>query len=237
MARADLEPEIARLVDEVAEMGPAAVAAFDADGTVWAGDIGEELLLDLAGNGRLVHPPEGSAFTIYEELFAQDPPRAFCFCIEAMRAVAVADVERWSDDLFTSRFAHRVFPGVSWALQRLRDARVSVYLVSASGAVTVRRAAARLGLDPALVLAVEGKIVDGRFTGEVLPPVTTGPGKVEAIKPRLGGRPRELAFGNSLFDRDMLALSRRAVMVAPRNTGGPAVDLARASCWPIHRVG
>jgi phosphatidylglycerophosphatase C len=232
-----IEPEILSVVEEVARQGSLAAAAFDADGTVWTGDFGEELLRDLAARGRLIGQPPGDPHAIYERLFVEDPPRAFAYCVEVMRGLKVSDVERWSDDLYDSHFAARVFPSVRKMIDLLRKAGVAVYLVSASTAVTIRRAAMRLGLDPALALAVEGRIdSQARYSGEVIAPVTTGQGKVEALKGRLGQRRLSLAVGNSLFDREMLELAQRAVVVAPRGVDNSAVALAAQRGWPVHRV-
>lgn len=231
-----LEPEVQALVDQVVALGPRATAAFDADGTIWSGDLGEEFLADLAQRRLLLDPPPGDTYARYEQLFATDPPRAFAFCVEVMKGLRVDEVERWSDAFFRDRFAARVFPGVRQALDRLRAAGVEVFLVSASNAITIRRAAAALGVDPSMVLAIEGAVDgQGRLTGQVLPPLTCGQGKVEAIQAKAKNS-LALAFGNSVFDREMLAHAQRAVMVAPNGSEGPAVGLARSQGWSIHRV-
>lgn len=232
-----LEPEIRKAVEDVAARGPSAAAAFDADGTLWSGDIGEELLRELALHRRLIHPPPGDPFGVYERLFQHEPRRAFAFCVEVMRGLSVADVERWSDELYEARFSSRVFPSMKTIVEMLRRAGVRVFLVSASSAVSVRRAASALGLDPSLVLAVEGS-VDGHglFAGAVVPPVTCSEGKMEALRGRLGSEKPAIAFGNSVFDREMLAGAERAVLVAPRTSDRPVVVLAEAQGWLIHRV-
>ncbi|MBI5547669.1 MAG: HAD-IB family phosphatase [Deltaproteobacteria bacterium] len=232
-----LEPGVERLVDEVVQRGAAADAAFDADGTIWAGDIGEELLRELVQQRRLIDPPPENPYGIYERLFCAAPSRAFSFCVEVMRGLPVAEVERWSDEIVRRHFAAQVFPSIRGVLDRLLAAGVRVWIVSASNAVTVRRAARALGLDEGRVLAVEGAVDRlGCFTGQVLPPVTCSAGKVEALMKKLGGRRPEIAFGNSLFDREMLEHAHRAVMVAPEESEGLAVKLARERTWPVHRV-
>jgi HAD superfamily phosphoserine phosphatase-like hydrolase len=232
-----LEPPVRERVDAARALGPGTAAVFDADGTVWAGDLGEEVLQALQARGRLPHAPP-DAFRRYEALLATDPAAAFAFCVEALREVEVSEVERAAREVFFARLAPRIFPGVRAAIRVLREAGAEVLLVSASAAATLRAVAPEIGLEASAVLAVEG-VVDpcGRFTGEVVPPVTCSAGKVEAIRARLGARRPALAFGNSLFDREMLLLAERAVLVAPRGSEGPAVGLAKASGWPIHRVG
>ncbi|HEY3452362.1 MAG TPA: HAD-IB family phosphatase [Myxococcales bacterium] len=231
-----LEPEIEALAQEIAAQGAQATVAFDADGTLWSGDLGEDLLRELAERKRLVDPAHADTYAHYEHLFATDPPAAFAFCVQAMKGLSVEDVERWSLELFRKKFEARIFPGMRHLLELLQGAGAAISLVSASNAVTIRTAAQAVGLDPQRVLAVEGRVdAQGRLTGEVLPPVTCGGGKVEAIRQKLA-RPLALACGNSLFDREMLDFARRAVMVAPQGSEGPAVALARSRGWLIHRV-
>lgn len=231
-----LEAEIEAAAHQVAKLGSVATVAFDADGTLWSGDIGEDFLRELQVKKRLVAPARPDTYAHYEGLFASDPPAAFAFCVQSMKGLRVEDVERWSLELFESRYRSRIFPGMRKLLDLFQSAAVGVSLVSASNAVTVRTAARALGLDPKLVLAVEGAVDgQGRLTGEVIPPVTCSAGKVEAIRKQLG-RPLALACGNSLFDREMLEYAQRAVMVAPEGSEGPAVSLARSRNWMIHRV-
>lgn len=226
-----MDARIQEAVERVARQGAQVAAVFDADGTVWSGDIGEEVLKVLVDNGRLLSPPP-RPFERYLQLFQDDPPRAFAYCVEVMQGLAIADVARWSDELYQQRFAACVFPDVRAALGQLTSAGVRVHLVSASNAVTVRSAAQALGLDPSLVLAVEGEVADGRYTGNVLEPVTSNHGKVQAIQARIADRPA-IAFGNSLFDREMLEHAQQAVMVAPAGVNSAAVELARAEGWLI----
>ncbi|MGC4113672.1 MAG: haloacid dehalogenase-like hydrolase [Myxococcales bacterium] len=231
-----LEPEIESLAQEIASLGAQALVAFDADGTLWSGDIGEDLLRVLATQKRLLDPPFADPYAHYEDLFASDPPAAFAYCVQAMKGLKVEDVEGWSLELFESKYRPRLFPGMQWLLEHFQSAGVVVSLVSASNAITVRAAAKALGVDSKLVLAVEGRVdASGRLTGEVLPPVTCSGGKVEAIRQKLGRAPA-LACGNSLFDREMLEFAQRAVMVAPEGSEGPAVALAKARGWLLHRT-
>jgi phosphoserine phosphatase len=161
-----LEPGIESLALEVAGRGARATVAFDADGTLWSGDIGEDLLRWLEATGRLPEPVQTGAYARYEDLFASDPPAAFAFCVQAMKGLKVEDVERWSAELFEASFRARVFPGMLRLLEVFRRAGAAIALVSASNAITVRAAAKAMGLEPGLVLAVEGRVdPQGRLTG------------------------------------------------------------------------
>ncbi len=241
-----LEPEVARGVEEVAALGPAGVAAFDADGTIWRGDLGEDFLRDLFHRGRLLDPPPGDAFDHYERLFQSSPADAFAFCVAVMRGLPVSDVERFTDEFWDEWASGRVFPGMRAVLDHLLAGGTRILLVSASPAVSIRRAALKLGLPEDSVLGVEGRVTGGsdpRLTGEVILPITCAEGKVEALRRRLGDRPVSIAFGNSLLDEAMLTHAQRAVMVAPAAKRrqpigadhGPAIALAITKGWVVHR--
>lgn len=226
-----------RLVEEVLRQGHGADAAFDADGTLWSGDVGEDFLRELQRNGRLIDPPPGDLYAEYERLLAIDGARAFAFCVEVMRGLHAGDLLAWSREMFDRLFTGRVFGPMREILGALRRAEVRIWLVSASSLWTVQAGAAALGLDPARVLAVKGPVdAAGRLTGEVSEPVTCAHGKVDALRQALGGRRPAIAFGNSLFDREMLEHAERAVVVAPRGVHNPAVALAAERGWPILRV-
>lgn len=232
-----LEPDVRSAVEEVLRLGPDADAAFDADGTIWHGDVGEEFLRELQALGRLIEPPAGDLYAEYERLLALEPARAFAFCVEVMRGLHEEDVLAWSRELFTRVFARRVIPGMRRILDALRHSGARIWIVSASSLWSVRAGAEMLGLDPSRVLAVccptDGQ---GRLTGEVSDPITCLQGKVDALSLALGPRRPAIAFGNSLLDREMLEQAHRAVVVAPVGETNDAVELACARGWPLHRV-
>jgi HAD superfamily phosphoserine phosphatase-like hydrolase len=232
-----LEPEVRRAVNEVLALRSGATAVFDADGTIWSGDVGEDFLRELIAQNRLIDPPPGDLYERYERLVPQDGARAFSLCVEWMRGLLLEDVERWSSELFAQRFVARVFPAMRGVLSAFRDAGVEVFLVSASNVWSVRAGAPHVFADPSRVLAVACPLDDrGRLTGDVLPPVTCSQGKVQAIRRVLGERRPSIAFGNSLFDREMLEHAERAVLVAPRDHQNPATRLALGKGWAVHRV-
>ena len=61
--------------------------------------------------------------------------------------------------------------------------------------------------------------------------VPSGPGKVEAIKSSVKRTP-DCAFGNAIWDREMLALSKHAFAINPSPN---LMEIAQANHWRIYQ--
>src|SRR4051794_7225709 len=105
-----LPEDVDRLVREA--NGP---VAFDADGTLWGGDVGEELLKDL---GR---------FDEYEARVNTSPIAAYTWAVEIMAGTPARALLERCEQLFTRQ---RVFDFVRPLLARFAVA--DVWVVSAS---------------------------------------------------------------------------------------------------------
>lgn len=215
--------------------GPPPEVAFDADGTLWRGDVGEDFLRFLAIEGELPHAPTGQGvYGEYERRVAVDPADAYAYAVEVMAGVALERLVQLCRKYFDLRYAGRVFPFVRPALAALQHRGCSPWVVSASPRWIVQAGAAALGLDPDRVIGVSCPVREGRLTGVVDLPVPCGEGKVARLRER-GVRP-DLAVGNGELDLPMLAYAKRAVVVAPH--GDPGNGLVRAALsrgWPVQR--
>ena len=131
------------------------------------------------------------------------------------------------------RFARSwIRPRLVRAAQELRAACSAAGLlpvvVSASPLPIVRAAGPLAGFTE--VAGIEVRVRDGRFTDEVLHPVTYAEGKLEAVS-RFG--PLVLACGDShTGDLALLSAARIPVVVAPA-TGSPLATEALRRGWPI----
>jgi phosphoserine phosphatase len=203
-----LPTEIEALIDE----GP---VALDADGTLWEGDVGDELVRDL---GR---------FAEYEALLKKDAIAGYTWAVSILEGLAVDEVRARCERLFERQ---RVFDFVRPFLALVPD----VYIVSASPVWAVEAGARALSVPLDRVIAVDAPVKNG-IIGRVEEPIPCGEGKVHHLKKR-GIRP-SLAFGNGELDAPMLAFSRRGVVVAPRQ--GPENGLVRLALqcgWSILRA-
>jgi phosphatidylglycerophosphatase C len=230
---------VARLEAERAGAGGEdMILAFDADGTLWEGDVGldlfEALLRDrtirpaardaLAQEAReLGLPFDGDENELGEALFgAYNAHRYAADRAFAMQAWVFAGWHRDEVAAFAGQVARLV--GIEARIRRetaevvawAAEAGVDVYVVSASPCAMVRVCAARLGIEPDHVLAMTpAHGADGVLVAAIAGPVVYGGGKMEALE-RV--RPAAIllgAFGDSDYDAPMLRAARVRVAVAP----------------------
>jgi phosphoserine phosphatase len=209
-------------------------AVFDADGTLWRGDVGEDFLRFLAASGALEDRGRG-AFARYESLHQTHPEAAYAFAVEVMAGLLDMPLRSMCQQFFEQRFAGRVFPFVRPLLASLARAQVEVWVCSASPRWIVEAGAEALGLDPARVIGVESVVEGGRLTASIVFPITAGRGKVTHLRQR--GVDWGFACGNGELDLEMLEAARyRLVIAPPDGAENGLVQRARAEGWPILKV-
>lgn len=215
-------------------LGRSADVAFDADGTLWRGDVGEELLRALA-HGQLL--PRWSGPGLYEEYerrVAVDPIAGYTWAVAVMEGLGVSTLETLARRLFESRFSGKLFRWVRPLVALLQRKGARVWVVSASPIWAVVPGARALGIPLERVIAVTSDVEGGVLSARVHEPIPCGPGKVARLDEK-GCRPA-LAVGNGELDLPMLAYAQSALVVAPHQ--GPDNGLvaeAAARGWPVVR--
>jgi HAD superfamily phosphoserine phosphatase-like hydrolase len=246
LPRISSEEVVARLA---AHAPAGAVVAFDADGTLWSGDIGidtfermlerralrTETMPALLREGAahavdLPNDPTDAARAIYRAYERGAYPEREAFEMMAWafagyregeaRALAQGVVEEVG---LAARVHPEVLPVVEWAKAK----GVPIYVVSASCEIVVRAALEALALPVTDVFAMSPAVENGVVAARVKPPVTYAAGKVDALRLGAHGAPLAGAFGDSAYDLAMLAEAAVAVAVRPK----PEL-LARATACP-----
>lgn len=214
------------------------VVATDADGTLWSGDVGEDLFHAFIERGT-VHPPALEAMRrearehalsdagtgpevarrIYEAYVAGSYPEeracelmTWCFAGHAREDVAAFARET----VQRVGLEGRMHPEVLRVLERARAAGIEVLLVSASPIAIVVAAGTRAGFDGAHTIAARPRFDGDVMLPDVERPIPYGPGKVKHLRDRIGGRTLLAAFGDNAFDVAMLASARIGVAVRPK---------------------
>ncbi len=124
----------------------------------------------------------------------------------------------------------RPYPAQRALIERLTARGFEVWVVTASPERVVQKLAPHLGVPASRVIGNRLRLEGGRYTDTVLPPLTTGAGKVEAIRQRIGVRPL-LAVGDSASDTEMLDAAELGVLV---DRDDPALRRrARAHGWAL----
>jgi phosphatidylglycerophosphatase C len=228
---------VARLEELVRNAGQA-VAAFDGDGTLWTGDVGEDLF-HRAVRERWLLPEALPALTRAAQAHGIDPggdandvaARLFEAYLERrFPEKEVCEVLTWCYAGHTYEEVEARAPGVldgagiRERLQRelepvlaaLRRAGVRTIVVSASPTFAVHPAAALWGFAASDVVAAHPGVVDGRITPEMGSPIPYASGKVLRARELFGNSDWLAAFGDNAFDIEMFQAARIGVAVRPK---------------------
>ena len=221
----------------VALQGPPAPVAFDMDGTLLVGDLGEDVLFArLAAEGpgpalRALLGPDVRA--AYAHALAHGPdPLHYAACGLALEGWSVDAAAAAAAEAF-ARGAVRVRPKVCALAQAFAAAGHPLWIVTGTATPLARAFAAHAGLPVAGVLGMELVVAAGRYTGAVDGPVLCGPGKVEAWALRGPGRAPALVVGDTALDLPLMSIAtvgavgvpvRAAAAAAFAAAGVPVVD-------------
>ncbi|RYZ09379.1 MAG: HAD family hydrolase [Myxococcales bacterium] len=238
-----LAPE--RLVEELSAMlgdtePQRAVLAFDGDGTLWSGDVGEDLfhaamresfLLEevepalVAEAARHEVPLKGArgANAVAAALFAayldgSYPERETCammtWCYAGRELGAV---QAFAQDVLTAAgLPSRLHRELEPILEFAERAGLRRVLVSASPRVIVEPAGALRGFAPADIAAATPALADGRILARLHAPVPYAEHKLTAGRELFGDARWLAAFGDNVFDIDMLTTAELGVAVRPK---------------------
>jgi HAD superfamily phosphoserine phosphatase-like hydrolase len=218
-----------------------AVAAFDADGTLWNGDLGEAFLAYQIKH-RLV-PLPADPWAHYEHLKEHvSHTAAYVWLAQILKGVSETQVRVWAEQSVASQ-SLRVFPEIRSIMDKLRSLDVEIYIVTASIKWAVEPGARRLGLSNEQVIGIETEVVNGLMTDKPHGVVTYREGKAKAILARTGGVAPYFSAGNSEGDHWLLeaATDLRLVMsAAPEGsenyfTEAKMLELAKQRGWYSHR--
>ena len=232
---------VARLEALLAEMGGAAsetLLAFDADGTLWSGDVGVDNFEALLERGAILpavaptlkgeaaalglpvaEDPSAQARLLYEAyaVGAYSEERAFRMMACAFAGYSEEEVRTFAAEIargsgLRDRLHAEVLPIVAWAARR----GIPRYVVSASHAVVVASSIEQVGLPVDGIFAMAQVEEEGRFLARIVEPATYGAGKTAALFAGIRGKTLLGAFGDSAFDLHLLREARLAVAVRPK---------------------
>jgi phosphoserine phosphatase len=229
----------ARIAAEAARDGEAGVVATDGDGTLWSGDIGEDLFFAFVDHERIEEPAleairreahahdlsdAGSGREVARRIYdayveGRFPEERVCelmaWCFAGWTREKVAAFARSVvNDIGLEARLHRELLVV---LERARAAGIATILVSASPVAVVEAAGERLGFTPGEVVAAHPRLQGDVLLPDVDRPIPYGPGKVSRLRERIGAdRALYAAFGDNAFDVALLASARVGVAVRPK---------------------
>ena len=208
------------------------VAAFDCDGTLWAGDAGERFFDWELREGGIVSSaldqPMRARYADYKR--GKVDETTMCGEMVTMhKGVAEAKLMDAATRFFDEFFVAQIFPEMRELVRRLQENGCEVWAVSSSNEWVIRAAMKHFSIPENRILAAKVEVDDGIATDRLIR-TPSGPGKPQALR-EVGRKEIDAAFGNSRWDAEMLAMAKHAVAIHPN----PDLEaMARDRGWHIY---
>jgi phosphatidylglycerophosphatase C len=223
-------------IRDAAKKLPGGALAFDGDGTLWSGDVGDDLwaaactrgdfrprateamrnearAAGLDADGDVV-----AALNTAYETHRLPEERMYEIVTWAFAGWTRAELAAFCREVLSARgLAARLHPEVVACLRWARDEGLRVLVVSASPRAVVEEAVHSLGVGTLEVLAATPRWDPDVMRPEVERPIPYGPGKVHAIRGAIGTSALYAAFGDNAFDVAMLSEACVPVAVRPKD--------------------
>lgn len=232
------DPPVSRRLSEfLAAAGPATVAAFDADGTLWSQDVGDAFLKHAGQSGMLKAFPKGDAVWIeYQRRLATGDLRyAFELCVTAFEGLANADVTAAGEAFVKPAWDAFVFPSMRTLVDALHRSEAEVWVVSASPIWCVVPGAALLGIPANRVIATQPGLADGIVTGALGAPLPVFEGKVSALVAGAHRGPH-FAAGNTEYDFALLESARVLALLVNPPAGNAWLTRKNGDKWLVQTL-
>ena len=226
-----MTPEQTDFIASVLKLSPR-VAAFDCDGTLWSGDAGEGFFSWEIDQGLVSQEIARWARARYADYRAGHVPEEI-MCGEMVtmhRGLREEVVQQAADSYFELGVAANIFPEMQELVRRLQEAGCQVWAVSSSNLWIIRSAMRAFGIPPSRILAAETAVQDGIILDRLIR-VPSGPDKPKAILEAVGSAP-DCAFGNSIWDREMLAMAKHPFVINPNPN---LQEVAFLNGWTIYQ--
>lgn len=224
-------PTTKEFLDSVLRLQPR-VAAFDCDGTLWAGDAGERFFDWELKQGDIIGEALGRSMRARYAEYKAGKVSEDTMCGEMVtmhQGVSESLMMRAAARFFDEFFVPQIFPEMRELVQRLQENGSEVWAVSSSNEWVIRAGMKHLGIPENQILAAKVELENGIVTNRLIR-VPSGPGKPKALREGIK-KEIDAAFGNSRWDTEMLERATRAFAVNPN----PDLEaVARSRGWPIY---
>lgn len=207
-------------IAELKNKETALFAAFDADGTLWDIDLGENFFQYQIDN-KLIALPENPWDHYFEmKKINEDPRNAYVWLAQINSGKSLSEVKTWAQQAFDQIKPNPIFSEQKKLIELLLKHKVEVYIVTASIKWAVEPGARALGLGPENVIGVETEVVNNFITETPQYPITYRQGKVDALLKKTANIKPFLCSGNTIGDFELLQSSthiKLAVSAASRD--------------------
>ena len=233
MNKVTLEPVAQEFAEHVLATRPA-IAVFDCDGTLWAGDSGADFFYWEIKQGLIPKAVADAALARYG-LYNCGQVNEATMCGEMVQIHAGLServIREAAEKFFTEVIEHRLFPEMRLLTQELAKVGCELWAVSSTNNWVVEEGARRFGIPAERVLAACIEF-ECEFASDRLVRVPSGDDKAVAIREMIG-RPVDGVFGNSIHDLAMLEIAKHPWVVNPNDDLQKiAVERGWEIYWPV----
>ena len=223
-------PKAADFVASVLRLQPR-MAAFDCDGTLWAGDAGEGFFDWELKQGLVSDEIVAWARARYAD-YKSGKVDEETMCGEMVtlhRGMREDQVQRAASQYFERYMEPQIFPEMHDLVHRLGESGCDIWAVSSTNEWVIRAAMKHFGIPDNRILAAKVQVERGVITDRLVR-VPTGEGKPRAVREVVQGD-LDAAFGNSRWDVAMLEIARHPFAINPNPD---LEEVARGREWTIY---
>lgn len=219
------------------------IAAFDADGTLWDIDLGENFFQYQIDHKQATLPTDPWNHYFEMKKVNDDPRNAYLWLAQINAGKKLSEIQTWAQKAFDDIQPKPIFSEQKRLIEFLLKNSVQVYIVTASIKWAVEPGARALGLTSENVIGVETEVVDGLITNKPVYPITYRQGKVEALLKKTSQTKPFLCSGNTIGDYELLKCATHlqlAVSAASRDdklfkSENELIQKAHEHNWWSHR--
>ncbi|HEY6769359.1 MAG TPA: haloacid dehalogenase-like hydrolase [Candidatus Sulfotelmatobacter sp.] len=207
------------------------VAAFDCDGTLWSGDVGESFFAWEVQKQVVSQSLASEMQARYGEYKAgRVTEDQMCGELVTMHAgMPETELIHAATEFWKHSFPGKIFSEMRDLVHRLQAAGCDLWAVSSSNSWVIRAAMQELDIPPDHVLAAEVEIRNSIVTDRLIR-MPSGPGKPKALR-KVAGNEIDAAFGNSRWDIEMLEMARHPFAINPNPD---LQQTAQARGWTVY---
>lgn len=182
-------------------------AVFDADGTLWSNDVGENFFHYQIENCNLPALRGINAWDHYIQLKKKHPPTAYLWLAQICSGFTLETVLSWAQAA-AHHTPPQVFPQQKKLIEELLQRNINLFVVSASVEWAVTGALEVAGFTQMHAIGVKTKIDGGMISDQQEGEITWREGKAKAFLQVSHNHAPILCCGNTLGDQHLLEMAK-----------------------------
>ena len=194
-------------------------AVFDADGTLWNDDVGENFFQYQIDHCGLQALQDIDPWGHYKKLKSKHPPDAYLWLAQICANQSIQRVRDWAQSAVKDT-SWDIFDSQKQLISKLQERGIEVLVVSASVEWAVAAAIRLVGLKADQAIGVKTKVISNTVSDQQDGPVTWQKGKAQALLERTHGTLPLFCSGNSDGDIHLLELSQTPALAVQTQKEG-----------------